>query len=77
MKSEKELFELAKMYVMLSDELDKELSSFEFEEVKENMEGIRNTLLKKGYDVNKFMHYQKLYREMSIGEYFEFVKTLE
>lgn len=77
MKSEKELFELAKMYVMLSDELDKELSSFEFDEVKENMEGIRNTLLKKGYDVNKFMHYQKLYREMSIGEYFEFIKTLQ
>ena len=77
MKSEKELFELAKMYVMLSDELDKELSSFEFDEVKENMEGVRNTLLQKGYDVNKFMHYQKLYREMSIGEYFEFVKTLK
>ena len=77
MKSEKELFELAKMYVMLSDELNKELSSFEFDEVKENMEGIRNTLLKKGYDVNKFMHYQQLYREMSIGEYFEFIKTLQ
>lgn len=77
MKSEKELFELAKMYVMLSDELDKELSNFEFDEVKENMEGIRNTLLEKGYDVNTFMHYQKLYREMSIGEYFEFIKTLQ
>ena len=77
MKSEKELFELAKMYVMLSDELDKELSNFEFDEVKESMEGIRNTLLKKGYDVNKFMDYQKLYREMSIGEYFEFIKTLQ
>ena len=77
MKSEKELFELAKMYVMLSDELDKELSSFAFDEVKENMEKIRNTLLEKGYDVNKFMYYQKLYREMSIGEYFNFIKTLQ
>ena len=77
MKSEKELFELAKMYVMLSDELDKELSSFEFDEVKESMECIRKTLLKKCYDVNKFMYYQKLYREMSIGEYFDFIKTLQ
>lgn len=77
MKSEKELFNLAKMYVMLSNELDKELPSFEFDEVKENMEEIRNTILEKGYDVNKFMHYQQLYREMSIGEYFEFIKTLQ
>lgn len=77
MKSEKELFNLAKMYVMLSNELDKELPSFEFDEVKENMEEIRNTILEKGYDVNKFMHYQQMYREMGIGEYFEFIKTLE
>ncbi len=77
MKSEKELFELAKMYVMLSNELDRELPSFEFDEVKENMETIRNTILEKGYDVNKFMHYQQLYREMSIGEYFDFIKTLQ
>lgn len=77
MKSEKELFELAKMYVMLSDELNKELSGFEFDEVKENMEQIRNTILLKGYDVDKFMYFQKIYREMSIGEYFEFIKTLE
>ena len=77
MKSEKELFELAKMYVMLSDELNKELSSFEFDEVKDQMEKIRNTLLEKGYDVNKFMNYQDMYREMTIGEYFDFIKTLE
>ena len=77
MKSEKELFELAKMYVMLSNELDRELSDFEFDEVKESMEEIRNTILEKGYDVNKFMHYQQMYREMSVAEYFEFIKTLE
>ena len=77
MRSEKELFNLAKMYVMLSNELDRELSGFEYDEVKENMEEIRNTILEKGYDVNKFMHYQQLYREMSIAEYFEFIKTLE
>ena len=77
MQSEKELFNLAKMYVMLSNELDRELLSFEFDEVKENMEEIRNTILEKGYDVNKFMQYQQMYREMSISEYFEFIKTLE
>lgn len=77
MKSEKELFDLAKMYVMLSNELDRELLDFEFDEVKETMEEIRNTILEKGYDVNKFMQYQQMYREMSIGEYFEFIKTLQ
>lgn len=77
MKSEKELFELAKMYVMIDRDLNRELSDFEYEELKEHADKIRNTLLEKGYDVNKFMHYQQLYREMSIGEYFEFIKTLE
>lgn len=77
MKSEKELFELAKMYVMLDREFQRPLPEYEVEEIKESMQNIRNTLLKKGYDVNKFMHYQQLYREMSIGEYFEFIKTLE
>lgn len=77
MRSEKELFDLAKMYVMLSNELDRELLGFEFDEVKDEMEKIRNIILEKGYDVDKFMHYQQLYRDMSIGEYFEFIKTLE
>ena len=77
MKSEKELFELAKMYVMLDREFERPLPEYEVEEIKESMANIRNTLLQKGYDVNTFMHYQKLYREMSIGEYFEFIKTLQ
>lgn len=77
MKSEKELFDLAKMYVMLSNELDRELLDFEFDEVEEAMNEIRNTILEKGYDVNKFIHYQQMYRTMSIGEYFEFIKTLQ
>ncbi len=77
MKNEKELFNLAKMYVMSESELQKPLSEFELEEVKENMQEIRNTILKKGYDINKFMHYQQMYKEMSIAEYFEFIKTLE
>ena len=77
MKSEKELFELAKMYVMLDRELQRPLPEYELEEIKESMEGIRNTLLEKQYDVDKFVHYQQLYKEMSIGEYFEFIKTLQ
>lgn len=77
MKSEKELFELAKMYVMLDMELERPLPEYELEEIKESMEGIRNTLLNKNYDVNEFMHFQQLYKKMSIGEYFDFIKTLE
>ena len=76
MKSEKELFNLAKSYVMLESELDKSLREYEIEEVKESMEHIRNTLLEKNYDVDTFNHYRKLYKTMSIGEYFEFIKTL-
>lgn len=76
MKSEKELFNLAKSYVMLESELDKPLREYEIEEVKEGMEHIRNTLLEKNYDVHMFNHYRELYKTMSIGEYFEFIKTL-
>lgn len=77
MKSEKELFNIAKKYVMSESELQKLLLEYELEEVKEDMKEIRNTILKKGYDVNKFMQYQQMYKEMSIAEYFEFIKTLE
>lgn len=76
MKSEKELFNLAKSYVMLESELDKPLRDYEIEEVKEGMEHIRNALLEKNYDVDTFNHYRELYKTMSISEYFEFVKTL-
>lgn len=76
MNNEKELFNLAKMYVMLSEEFKKELPEYELEEVKEELEKIRDTILEKDYDIEKFVYYQQLYKEMSIGEYFEFVKTL-
>lgn len=76
MKSEKELFNLAKSYVMLESELDKPLREYEIEEVKDGMGHIRNTLLEKNYDVDTFNHYRELYKTMSIGEYFEFIKTL-
>ena len=76
MKSEKELFNLAKSYVMLESELDKPLREYEIEEVKESMEEIRNVLLQKSYDIDMFNHYRELYKTMSIGEYFKFIKTL-
>lgn len=76
MKSEKELFNLAKSYVMLESELGKPLREYEIEEVKDCMKEIRNVLLKKNYDVDKFNHYRELYKTLSIGEYFEFIKTL-
>ena len=77
MKSEKELFNLAKMYAMLEMDYDKTYSEFEREEIKESMKEIRNTLFVVGYDVNKFVEYQQMYKTMTIEEYFEFIKTLE
>lgn len=77
MNNEKELFNLAKMYVMLSEEFKKELPEYELEEVKEELEKIRNALLEKNYDVDKFVEFQQLYKNMSIQEYYKFIKTLE
>lgn len=76
MKSDKELFKLAKHYVMLSDEFKKELPEYEIDEIKEELEGIRDILFQKNYDVDKFVHYQQMYKKMTMSEYFEFVKTL-
>lgn len=76
MKSDKELFKLARLYVGLNDEFEKAYD-YEKDEIKEVLEDIRNMLLRKGYDVDKFIHYQHLYKTMTIKEYFEFIKTLE
>lgn len=76
MKSDKELFKLAGLYVGLNDEFEKAYD-YERDEIKEGLEDIRNTLLTKGYDVDKFVYFQQLYKTMTIGEYFEFIKTLE
>lgn len=77
MNNEKELFNLAKMYVMLSEEFKKELPEYELEEVKEELEKISSMILNKNYDIEKFVYYQQLYKEMSIGEYFEFIKMFK
>ena len=79
MNSEKELFNLAKQYVMLSSELQRYgvLPEHELDEIKEGLEEIRNTILSKGYGIDKFVEYQNMYKGMSLEDYFEFIKTLE
>ena len=79
MKSDKELFGLAQMYVGLEREYEKaaEHDLYELGEIKKALDNIRDTLFQKGYDIDKFIHYQELYKTMTIGEYVEFVKTLE
>lgn len=75
MNRERELFNLAKNYVMLIDLYEK--ARVNNEEFAEEMENIRNEVLKKGYDVDKFVAYQTMYKEMSIEEYFKFIKSLD
>ena len=79
MKNDKELFGLAQMYVGLEKEYEKasEYNLYELEEIKKSLENIRNTLFQKGYDVDKFIHYQEMYKKMSVKEYVEFIKNLE
>lgn len=77
-RSRKELFKLAQMYVGLEEQFNR-ASGYEYEidEIKNELENIRNILLKKGYDVNEFIYYQELYKTMTIEEYSKFIKTLE
>lgn len=79
MKNDKELFGLAQMYVGLEKEYEKatEYNLYELDEIKQGLENIRNTLFQKGYDIDKFIHYQEMYREMSVEEYVRFIKTLQ
>ena len=53
-----------------------EYNLYELDEIKEGLENVRDTLFQKGYDIDKFIHYQNLYRTMTIKEYVEFLKTL-
>lgn len=76
MKSERELFNLAKNYVMLADGYDRFMPEYEMEEFKKEMDKIRNTVLEKGYSIDKFVEYQKLYKSLSVEEYYQFIKTL-
>ena len=77
MRSEKELFKLAQLYVGLDEKFNRTSSEFELDEIKSELAKIRNVLFKKGYDVDEFVRYQQLYKTMNIGEYMKFLKTLE
>lgn len=77
MKSEKELFALAKDMVFIEDRFQDNYNEMEKEELHIEAAKIRNTLLQKNYDVNTFLHYKDLYKNMTIAEYYEFIKTLE
>ena len=79
MKSDKELFGLAQMYVTMEREYRKisEHDLHELSEIKKALDNIRDTLFQKGYDIDKFIHYQELYQTMTMGEYIEFIKTLK
>ena len=79
MKNDKELFGLAQMYATLEKEYEKasEYNLYDLDEIKKGLENIRDTLFQKGYDIDKFLHYQEMYRKMTVGEYAKFIKTLE
>lgn len=75
MRSDKELFRLAKDYVMLIDLYAKD--RLYREEFSEEMDKIRNEVLRKGYDIDKFVEFQNLYRKLSIKDYYDFIKILD
>ena len=79
MKSDKELFGLAQMYVGLEREYRKmsEYDLHELDEIKKALDNIRDTLFQKGYDVDKFIYYQELYQTLSVKEYADFIKNLK
>lgn len=78
MRSEKELFKLAKDMSFINNRLAKEnINPLEKEELNEYAKEITTTLLEKNYDVNTFLLYQELYKKMTVAEYYAFIDTLE
>lgn len=77
MRSEKELFRLAKDMVFIEDKLQEGCNGMVREELTEEAARIRRILLEKNYDVNTFLHYKDLYKTMTIEEYYEFIKILK
>lgn len=77
MKSEKELFKLAQNMVHIENKLDENISSFLREELISEAAEIRKILFQKNYDANMFLHYKELYKNLSVEEYYRFIKTLE
>ena len=77
MRSEKELFRLAKDMVFIEDKLQEGCNEMVREELTEEARRIRKVLLEKNYDVNTFLHYKDLYKTMTVEEYIEFVRLLQ
>lgn len=78
LKSERELFKLATDMSFINDKLqDEKTDDFVREELIEEANKIRDILFKKNYDVNTFLYYQKIYKKMSVKEYYEFLDTLD
>lgn len=77
MKSELELFKLAKDMAFIENELRDCYNEMVKEELKEEARRIRKVLLEKNYDVNTFLHYKDLYKTMTVEEYIEFVRLLK
>lgn len=75
MSNDRDLFNLAKNYVMVFDLYER--ARINNEEFAEEMDKIRNEVLKKGYNIDKFVEFQNLYRELTVAEYYEFIKTLD
>lgn len=77
MKSEKELFKLAKDMVFIEDKLRVNVSELMREELTLAAAEIRAELLKKGYDVDTFNYYKEIYPKMTVNEYYAFLDSLE
>lgn len=76
MRSEKELFKLAKDMAFIEDKLQEDCNEMVREELAEEASKIGKILLEKNYDVNTFIYYKDLYKTMTIEEYYEFFKIL-
>lgn len=77
MKSELELFKLAKEMAFIEDKLQEGCNEMVREELTEEAARIRKMLLEKNYDVNTFLHYKDLYKTMTMHEYYDFIKILK
>lgn len=75
MKSDKELFRLARQHTMLIDFFRK--NRIDEEEFKEEIDKIEKTILDDGYDIDKFVEYKKMYKRMTIEECQKFIKELD
>lgn len=76
MRSDRELFRLAKDMVFIEERLSKTYDEFTKEELLQEADKIRNILLEKHYDMDTFLQFQEMYKSMSIAEYYEFIDTL-